>query len=139
SWSWLRSDPPCSCPFTTWPLCQSTVHRWLSGTILPPNASFETLLSEFKRLGIDASAHGRETTRSRVRDFCREFHGHCGDAGECDRAQLLGHDRRREQPVILVWGWQTAAAHKAQAVAGRAETGAAGRRGGVTTPAAPAA
>jgi len=76
---------------------------------------------------INASAHGRETTRSRVRTCFREFHGHCGDAGECDRAQLLGHDRRREQPVILVWVWQTATAHKARAVAGRAVTGRAAR------------
>jgi len=32
-----------------------------SGTILPPNAGFETLLSEFKRFRIEPSAHGRET------------------------------------------------------------------------------
>jgi len=98
-----------------------------SGTILPPNAGFETLLSEFKRLGIDASAHGRETTRSRVRECCREFHGHCGDAGECDRAQLLGHDRRHEQLVIFVWVWQTATARKARAVAERAVSGRAAK------------
>src|SRR5262249_13051814 len=76
---------------------------------------------------INASAHGRETTRSRVRTRFRESQGHCGDAGECARAQLLGHDRRREQPVIFVWVWQTATAHKARAVAGRAVTGRAAR------------